>query len=291
MQVSKTYTGEVTLEEKRIDRPRSYGGNTVTTISVYPSKVDTLNRIIADFLQGCGVDADYKTGPDSEWPFLWIYGVPFLFGMTGTSDYPNFYNPYNSRSITTTNPAGAAINLFSGAKYSFGLVFAGNPKNGFYLRFKPYNTTSVSSSLVLRFVKGQNIINGASSVLWSTYNGPDTLGATYLTTGFEAVDFDGNTPIEKSYTGTTRMYYTPLLQTLSENMEYNEGALPLVPLMIGPYRANGIYLRPRNYGLPVANSFTVEVQNEITVGGRSFLITNSDSPSISMANMGLIETT
>lgn len=300
MQVSKTYTGTVTLEDKTEKREYSYGQ--ASTITCYPSKIDTLNSIVAQFLyEECGVDARYGVGKRSDYSFLWIYGVPFLLGMTGANNQLYFYQPFGGGSSQKSNYASTNtatdISLFSGARYSFGLVFAGNPNTGFCLRFKQYNSTAVTNVLILRFMKSENLINGADSVLWSAINhdattqGSTTATATNLFTGFRAIDVAGNEPIEESYSGNTSMNYSCLLQSLSAHRNYNEGALPLVPLTIGPYRANGIYLRPRGFGLPSTHTLTTEVQAEVTIGDRSFLIASSDTMSYNTMNMGLIETT
>lgn len=305
MQVSRTFQGEVTLEDATVDRPRSYGGDTAINIKVYPSKLKALNEPIAQFLQtDCHMsweDAHYETGPDSEWPFLWIYGVPFLFAVTGTSNSMYFYYPafagsgYIGSTGYQSGGEAASVSPFSGSKYAFKLSFCGNPKTCFCLRFSGYSAVtgnSTSLTLPLVFAKAQNIINGADSTLWRIRNysvGQPTYSyALYY--GFFGMDIGTRRKLMQDTIPSSMVQYCPLLWTIKEHKNANEGALPLVPFMVGPYRLNGVYLSPRNYDLPNPNAVTAELQTEITIGNRSFLVTNSNSTG-SYINMGLIETT
>lgn len=301
MQITKSYEGTVTLEAATEAREYSYGYN--RTINVYPSKVDTINEIIAGFLRSeCGVNAYYETRTGSDYPFLWIYNVPFLFNIPGAERYVVFYPPLGSAgttssTVSSTSSTTTQTNLFftDGVRYSFGLVFCGNSNTGFSLRFK---FTSVSTNLVFRFMKCENIINGTDAVMWSSTNvyadGTSTLpsGGSGVSAvgGMNGIDLDDGS-INKDSFSTAAMIYDPRLHTKAVHRTSNDGALPLVPLLIGPYRANGIYLRPRGFNLLNAHSLGTEVQAEVTIGGRSFLITNSDGISPMLINMGLIETT
>lgn len=297
MQVTKTYSGTAALGATA-SRLVSYGASTKAT--VYPAKVDTVNQIIADFLRvQCGVDAYYTTsGADAS--FLWIWGVPFLFSISGKNSYASFYGPGSGTALNSGSESANQYNmgnskLFNGetGTYSFGLVFAGNPNNGFALRFKTYGTSSVSQYFVIRFMKCTNLINGKDAVVWSArniYSSGDANSATVLLGGMNGIDLDsGNVNLDSF--STALINYDPVLHTKAIHRTANGGALPLVPLVIGPYRTNGIYLRPVGFSLPSAASVTTEVQHEMTVGTRSFLITNNDSISTSYINMGLIETT
>lgn len=296
MQISKSYSGTVTLESATVQRDASYGGT--TKLTHYPTKVNTFNQIVADFLSSvCKVDAYYGYGNLSDHPFLWIYGVPFLFGFTTNNNYPTFYSPkgISSRSCSTYYSGTAStISFYSGNIYNFTLYFAGNPDTGFYLRFKSYSGTAPANTLVLRFMKAENLINGSPAVLWSPLN-YNTLasssGTSPLYTGWYAADIPNVKGIDIDSITTSPIVYTSLLYTVPPNQEYNEGVLPLIPLMVGPYRVNGIYLYPRNFALPKAVSNTMEIQTEITIGNRSFLITCDESMYSNTANMGLIETT
>lgn len=297
MQVTKTYSGTAALGATA-SRPVSYGASTKAT--VYPAKVDTVNQIIADFLRvECGVDAYYTTG-GADASFLWIWGVPFLFSISGKNSFAAFYGPGSGTALNSGSESANKYNMgnskmFSGetGTYSFGLVFAGNPNNGFALRFKTYGSSSISQYFVARFMKCTNLINGKDSVVWSGQNiyssGNDT-SATLLLGGMNGIDLDsGNVNLDSF--STALINYEPILHTKPVHRTANGGALPLVPLVIGPYRTNGIYLRPVGFALPSAASVTTEVQHEMTVGTRSFLITNNDSIAPSYINMGLIETT
>lgn len=299
MQVTKTYSGEVTLEDAAVKRLVSYGVS--TTVSVYPSKVDTVNSIIAEFLSSeCGVDAVYASGGGED-TFLWIYGAPFLFSIAGSNSYAAFYGPMYGSALNSGSESGTQYNagtskLFNGdtGTYSFGLVFAGNPNTGFSLRFKPYNSRSVSGNFVIRIMKCVNLINGLDSVVWSAvnvYSSGNNTDITPLLGGMNGIDLEAGGAIKEDSFSNTLLSYDPLLHTKAIHRTSNDSALPLVPLCIGPYRANGIYLRPYGFALPNAASITTEVQAEITVSGRSFLVTNSDSLSAGYINMGLIETT
>lgn len=297
MQVTKTYSGTAALGSTA-SRIVSYGATTKAT--VYPAKVDTVNQIIADFLRvQCGVDAYYTTG-GADASFLWIWGVPFLFSISGKNSYAAFYGPGSGTALNSGSESGTQYNagaskLFNGetGTYSFGLVFAGNPNNGFALRFKTYGSSSISQYFVARFMKCTNLINGNDAVVWSGQNifsSGNATTATVLLGGMNGIDLDGGSVNLGSFS-TALINYDPLLHTKAIHKAANNGALPLVPLTIGPYRANGIYLRPVGFALPSAASVTTEVQHEMTVGSRSFLITNNDSLATSYINMGLIETT
>lgn len=293
MQISETFSGEVTLEAKTESRERSFGST--GTVSVYPSKVDTINSIIANFLRvTCGVDAYYEERDGSDYRFLWIYDVPFLLSFSGTANNAVFYPPFGAASVSTSTDGTSVSNFFSGAKYSFGIVFCGNPNNGFSMRFKTYNSTSVSTNLVLRFMRGENIINGENGVVWnakSIYSTGNQSDASPMLGGANGVDLNNRTVSAESFSTGADMYYTPRLFTKEVHRTSNDGALPLVPLCIGPYRINGMYLHPRHFGLPAAHSLSTEVQAEVTIGDRSFLVTANESGGCSYINMGLIETT
>lgn len=299
MQVTKTYSGTVSLEDAAERRTISFG--TSSTVSVYPSKVDTVNTIIANFLRTeCGVDAWYMPKSGSTDSFLWIWGVPFLFNIAGKNSYAAFYGPLSGSALNAGAASSPKYNaglstLFNGetGTYSFGLVFAGNPNNGFALRFKTYNSTSVSQYFAIRFMKCVNLINGLNSVVWGAENVYSTNSDTtsVLLGGLNGIDLNADGTIKEDSFSNTLMAYDPLLRTKPVHHSSNGGALPLVPLCVGPYRANGIYLRPVGFGIPYAVSVSTEVQAEITVSGRSFLVTNSDSININYINMGLIETT
>lgn len=299
MQVSKTYAGTVSLGTT-VKRLVSYGVS--STASVYSSKVDTVNSIIAQFLaEECGVDARYQSGAESGDSFLWIYNVPFLFNIAGTNSYASFYGPLSGAALNSGTDVSPTYNkglskLFDGESgtYSFGLVFAGNPDNGFSLRFKTYNTSSISRYFIIRFMKCVNLINSLQSVVWSAENifssGDDTT-ASDLLGGMRGIDLNADGSIKTDSFSNNPLVYRPLLDTNRVHKTSNAGALPLVPLNIGPYRANGIYLRPCFFGLPNSASSTAEIQAEVTISGRSFLITNTDGISNGSINMGLIETT
>lgn len=295
MQVSKTLSGTIRLEEKAVDRIASYGAT--TKISVYPSKIDTINYVIADFLSGtCGVDAWYGSKGEEEDSFLWIYGAPFLYACTGTSGGINIYGPYNGSRINSVASGATAAVTFLGAHnkdtntvdYSFKAVFTGNPSNGFILRFMGMNSTSFAGYAGIRYMRAENIINGADAVVFGRYA---TYNATAVT-GLNGIDlFGGYTPMNKESFSTSLMTFDPILHTKAVHMTSNDGAIPLVPINIGPYRVNGIFHRPAYYNLPPTVATSVEILPEITIGGRSFLITTSDSQATNGFNMGLIETT
>lgn len=302
MQVTKSYSGTVSLESSTTSRTVSYG--VATTSAVYPSKVDAINTIIANFLRTeCGVDAWYMAKSGSTDSFLWIWGVPFLFNIAGTNSYAAFYGPLSGSALNSGSDGTSSVKyntglskLFNGTtgEYSFSLLFAGNPNNGFSLRFKTYNSNSISQYFVIRFMKCYNLINDLDAVVWSginVYSNNNADTATVLLGGMNGIDLNANGTIKEDSFSTYLMQYDPLLRTKAVNKTSNDGALPLVPLCVGPYRTNGIYLRPVGFNLPYAMSATTEVQAEITVSGRSFLLTNSDNISVNFINMGMIETT
>jgi len=294
MQVSKTFSGEVTLEEATVKRLVSYGA--AATSAVYPSKVDTVNTIIADFLRGtCGVDAWYGAKGEVEDSFLWIYGAPFLFNISGANNYAQFYGPCYGSAISSDRNTSNYVycTMFADNAYSFGLVFAGNPENGFCLRIKTYNSNYPSAIFAMRFMKCSNLINGSDAVVFSgRITDYASSSSDNAPAGMNGIDLSGpGGLIAPASFSSSVMTYTPLLQTKKVHKTANEGALPLVPLCVGPYRANGIYLRPIGFALPNSVGASVEVLPEITISGRSFLLTNSDSFSAGYINMGLIETT
>lgn len=303
MQVTKSYAGTVALESSTASRALSYG--TTATTNVYPSKVNTVNNIIANFLSSeCGVDAWYGAKSGSADSFLWIYGVPFLFNILGNTSYAAFYGPLSGNALLngsdgTSSNVGynrGLSKLFNGetGTYSFSLIFAGNPNNGFSLRFKTYGSNSISQYFMFRFMKGSNLINGLNAVVWSAtsiYSNGSPDIATPLLGGMNGIDLNANGTIKEDSFSTATLSYDPLLHTKAVHKTSNGGALPLLPLRVGPYRMNGIYYRPAGFNLPNSASVTSEIQAEITVSGRSFLITNTDSIGLTHINMGLIETT
>lgn len=110
-----------TLGEK--DR-RPYYWNASSSYDLY--SVEDINISILDFLVECGVDSAFEVREGSVYPWLWIFNTPYLF-----------YHTSSNQVCVNISPAAANMvyNIAAeGAQFCY-VVFSGNPKSAFVLRF------------------------------------------------------------------------------------------------------------------------------------------------------------
>lgn len=304
MQLRKYYNGSISALGSTRARTYSYGNT--RTISQYDNKTDFINQTIADFLHDdCGVDATYEIRQGSTEKFLWIYGVPFLFSensISGTSlTGINCYGPTIGNISVQSLSYTQRIYIFaspSNVLYNFSLVFAGNPKNGFCLRFSPYNSTSIVANTNLIFVKTKNILNNKDSVVFNYPAQSFTVPGPIKNCYFVDINDDGSPDLVNT-SFSYMIGYFPHLLSLPNNLsfDFSDNKFPLVPIMFGYCKANGIYCVPTGFGLPAAQSGTIEVQPEIEIAGRKFIVTSIDGNNGSASNgaiyinLGLIDVT
>lgn len=282
MQVTKAFSGTLANIGSTSARPYKFG-NTVTHTG-YWEKIDFINQTISDFLNEMGVDAAYEARQDDPNKFLWINGVPFLYFCNSSYERWGIATLYNGASSNLSNSAN--VMLFYGASsgiYSFSLIFTGNPKGAFSLRFKGYNSTAVSSYTFVRYIKSKNLLNGKDSLVWVLENGTANLG------NCNGIDLNADGTLDPDSFSNTTITYLPSLAAKPINKTSGEGHFPLIPLLFGIWKPHGVYCHVRGFGLPDAMGTTVENQTEIEISGRRFINTTAENLGSGFINIGLIE--
>ncbi len=282
MQVIRAFSGTLPAVGSAAARPFSFG--MTNTASMYTNKVDFVNQTIADFLHDdCGVDAVYEARDGSTHRFLWICDVPFFFSMASNVNVFTVYGPYSTTAL------GQTFSLFSGAAagaYSFSLAFTGNPATGFALRFKVYNATSIQTNILFRFMKATNLCNGKQSLVW-VYGNDATIANTIPNAN--GIDLNEDGSMDRDGFSSTVVAYHPSLNAKTANKLGAQGKFPLVPMLIGIWKPEGIYCHIRGFDLPEALSISTEIQTELMISGRRFINTVAESPRAGFINMGLVE--
>lgn len=287
MQISKSYSGTMDNLGSTSARQVSYG--VTTTETTYWNRNDFINQTIADFLHNdCGVDAFYEVREGSNNKFLWIYGVPFLFSQTtittSSVQYSRFYGPLYGTALSYVSSR-----LFSAATtaiYKFSLCFCGDPNNGFSLRFKMYNSTSLTNEFKFVFCKAKNMLTEKESVVF-LFGNPAPASATI--SNCNGIDKNEDGSLDDENFSNATILYSPVLQTKNVIKTGGGGKFPLVPINFGIWKSTGFYLHPIGFDLPSALGSSIEAQTEVSISGRRFIVTTRDSPSSSYINAGLIE--
>ena len=286
MQISKSYSG--TLPSVGSTSNRTYIFGVASTATVYQVKLDFINQTIADFLHDeCGVDAAYEVryGDTNKW--LWMNGVPFLFVLRSNSSGVWLSVPYDTSAPTSNY----SISVFSGKSsgiYSFSLLFAGNPRTGFSLRFKAYNSAAVAPT-GFRFMKAKNVANGKDAMVF-VYGNP-SINTPGVGGNANGIDLNEDGTIDPASFSGVYISYLFSLYGKDVNKNSAKGKFPLVPMMAGIWQLTGIYCHIRGFGIPAAQSCTTEMQTEIEISGRRFLNTVAEAAGGSYINIGLIEVT
>ncbi len=301
MQISKSYSG--TVENPAVTSARATSWGVTSKPNLYTNLVDFLNQTVADFLHNdCGVDAVYEVRAGSDYKFLWIYNVPFLFNPSYSSSYPmtNFVGPLSAAFLSNgqgQSNSNWSSKLFAeiptaanGGSYAFGLIFSGNPNTGFMLRIKTYPGTAISSVFSFCFARARNLLNEKDAVVWK-YR-PYTNASPYFNECMNGVDLEEDDSMDVESFSTNVAVFSHILDTKKVLRTSNPGKLPLVPMAVGGiWRLAGVFQRPANFNLPVANTATVEQQTEIQIAGRKFIVASNDISNANMMNFGLIEVT
>ena len=298
MQISKSYSG--TVESPAVTSSRDISWGVTSKQNLYTNLVDFVNQTVAAFLHNdCGVDAVYEVREGSDYKFLWIYHVPFLFAPAARSSYPmtNFCGPLSAVILSTGqyNNATWYSKLFAGiptaangGSYAFGLIFSGNPNTGFMLRIKTYPGTAISSVFSFCFARARNLLNEKDAVVWK-YR-PYTNASPYFNECMNGVDLEEDDSMDVESFSTNVAVFSHILDTKKVLRTSNPGKLPLVPMVVGGiWQLAGVFQRPANFNLPVANTATVEQQTEIQIAGRKFIVASNDISNANMMNFGLIE--
>ena len=298
MQISRAFEGNISAAGSASSRQISYGAS--TNISSYQNRVDFVNQTIADFLKNdCGVNAAYEVREGSDYKFLWVYNVPFLFSPPGaTTYYFSFYGPYNGSSLnpgTSSTSSGSSgilngvsgyslffTNAASSTAYKFALYFDGDAENGFILRVKCQTASSISSGFLFGFAKAANMINGKNSVVWK-------YGAGYMY--WNGIDLNDDGTMDEGSFSKDNVRIDQMLFSKEVNHTSASGKLPLVPINVGIWKTKNIYKRPLGFNLPVPHTTATESQVAIEISGRKFLVgsTESENGSSSYPSFGLLE--
>ena len=310
MQIFRQYTGEV-IGTETAARPTCYGAT--GTYMCIEARREFFNQSIADFLHDdCGVDAAYEIRGGDTLKYLWINNVPFIFQFTSASTFYLLYSPYNSNAnylIMGNSSAESAYYVFesqASGNYNFGLSFVGTPDN-FVFRIRPYNNSWYNSYYTcLTFIRGESLLTGKSVSMWSKGNafytsssGTKSNGEGKPMFGVEIND-DGTPDWENfAFKGSSSLFavhYIPLLSSIASVYNTGPSKIPLVPVVIGPWKTKGLYLYPSTCPtVPSAVQINTEIQTEFeTADGRRFinLVFPFNSASISYyANIGMIEVT
>lgn len=283
MQITKAFSG--TLADVGSTSSRRYSFGYASTVTAYWNRVDFINQTIADFLRDdCGVDAAYEARQGDENKFLWIHGVPFLYYAPYNYERWRVWPPFGG----TASSASSYVALFSSynsGAYSFSLVFTGNPRGAFSLRFKQYNSTSVTSSSMARYIRAKNLLTGGDSLVWAFDSGTSNLG------NCNGIDRKSDGTLDADSFSTAAITYLPSADAKPVNKTSGGGRFPLIPLLFGIWKPLGVYCHIRGFDLPAAMAASVENQTEIEISGRRFINTTSESLSSGYINIGLVEVT
>lgn len=283
MQITKGFSG--TLADVGSTSSRRYSFGYASTVTTYLNRVDFINQVIADFLHNdCGVDAAYEARYGEENKFLWINGVPFLY-YTNSSQERWYVAPPFGGSTSSTSSYVALFRSYNSGVYSFSLMFTGNPNGAFSLRFKPYDSTSVTSSSMARYIKAKNLLTNRDSLVWVFDSGTANLG------NCNGIDRKSDGSPDADSFSTASITYLPSISAKPVNKTSGEGRFPLVPLLFGIWRPLDVYCHIRGFDLPAAMAANVENQTEIEISGRRFINTTSESLGSGYINIGLIEVT
>lgn len=299
MQISKSYSG--TVENPAVTSSREISWGVTSKQNLYTNLVDFVNQTVADFLHNdCGVDTVYEVREGSDYKFLWIYNVPFLFTPAAVSSYSMtyFYGPLSTTALSTGQYGSSSTyhsKLFAeiptkanGGSYDFGLVFSGNPNTGFMLRFKYYSGTSIGQTFNFCFAKAKNLLNGKDAVVWKYRSSMSA--SPYFNEYMNGVDLNDDGSVAADSFSASVSAFSGILNTKEVLRTSNPGKLPLVPMIVGGiWRVDGIFQRPTNFNLPVANAATMEQQTEIQLSGRNFILAAIDAVNTNYMNFGLIE--
>lgn len=296
MQVSKSYEGSIETAGSPSARQVSFGAT--GTVSNYQNRVDFVNQTIADFLHDeCGVNAVYEAREGSEYKFLWVYDVPFLFSPTSSSYYYfGFYGPFygtslNPGSSSTANGSTGVLNgsvgysLFfantaSAVAYKFTLYFDGDPENGFVLRVQ-CQSASISNGFLFAFAKATNLINGKDAVAWKYGAGINW---------WNGIDLDKDGTMDPGSFSSDYVPITPYARTKAVDHTNNPGKIPLIPITAGLWKLKNMYQRPFGFDLPEAVITTTPNQVAVDIAGRRFVVTNVDNTgTTAYLSCGLIE--
>ncbi len=286
MQVTKAYAGTLVGSNVSSSRPTQFGNT--KNLAGYWDKIDFINQTIADFLKKeCGVEAAYESRHGEANKYLWIYGAPFLFYQYSTSSTSfNFAGPYTSSfSVNVPGVSGyTSLSFYSAAAardYSFSIVFTGNPKTGFTLRFINYNAKVPNNGYYVSFIKAKNLLNQKDSVVWK---------AVGLKTCY-GIDLNEDGMPDKESMPAAVLNFENRAYTEAANKAVSGGNFPLIPMRFGIWKPEGFYLFPDKFGVPAALGANTEMQTEIEISGRKFINTVPETTSYSYINLGLIEVT
>lgn len=263
MNVLKSYSGTVS-NNTTVSRVKTYFST--SNISVHGGKTDAFNEILESFLQECHVDASYDGN------FLWIDGVPFHFYFSGTNVFFNLYFPNNETAVTGSTSIGA---IFNGLNYNFDLKLIGEPKSCFWLMVSTnYTTKSFSTgSFSLGMAKGKNIFDDSDVRLYKAafYNGGTTgYGNSDAPYACELDDDGKFLDIGHSITAIDKTYFNYRIGTISNDFSVNQGKLPLVKCMNGPFIYNDVYQLPLNSGLNASSSANNSVPYFYFIDGETY---------------------
>lgn len=319
MQVVKNYSGTINAGTSSA---REYTYGQTSTTSIFTNVSDFICETIANFLHDdCGVEeAVYEAREGSNYKFLWIFNIPFLFypvsGGSGSSAYrcTNFYSPfsmgycngksgYSSTSYASTL-LSAALTANTDVDYGFGLYFDGNPKSAFSLRFSIYGASTPSAYFHFNFVKCKNVLSGKDSIIWTfvTNNNGSSSSAWSASTRTIALDLNENGTIDTD-SGETGLEEKHTVTVCSTGMKTkNPGKFPLIPVTFGSiYISNDLYLVPYNFGIPSTESVTKAIIPTVTIANKEFIVSSmvsstqssnaSNEKSYNYIGLGLIDTT
>lgn len=227
-------------------RPLAYG----LSRSNISMQTDVLNEAAAQCLSAIGVDAQYATRDDEEYPWLWIEGVPFLLGRTPNSTAIYFATGSNNYVVSSTISASEVT-----------VVACGNP-NGVYCLFL---YTGSTYRAVFYFGKIWNIFN----TIEYGFAYADSKIRVYDMESWESLIFEDGSFNPKAYVRSTLK-------------EFIGDSFPLAPVSITVASDDmstrtvyfkGVYTYPMEMNLPSASS--TPYQREILIGDRKFLVSGT----------------
>lgn len=261
-------------------RPIRVGSSAATNYLIVS---DLWNETVATFLAECGVNAAFEVREGSEYPFLWIDDFPYLLTRGTASD--------QTLRCHTPGNISLKINIFDGGVITkvrtMGLVFNGNPKGWFTLRFFDENFTESSGFVGFGITQSMVSLRKYSviSLLVSNTNKdvisyPNESGSHYIS---EYMSIDR----EVSELDISSVSVAPEFIKSDFGIKF-----PLIPITsvlsgvtlvdIGRYR----YVNAQN--LPSYKNWDILYQPEFELGGRKFWLSSRSLDAPDQFSLGLV---
>lgn len=250
----KSFSGSVSSNtSEKINK--SYGMSVTESIS--RERTDILNNALVEFLDECGVNANYDGN------YLWINGAPVTFYFYQSYNHYQCHFPFNTNAIAGSTSTTDIFNT-NGLDYNFKVRLLGEPTAAFLLIIsRGYTTPSFNQAF--GFFKAKNIMNERSSRIFS-------YGSNF--NSIYAIDLDDEGLPVNIGRGTVSGV-TSCLNLIPADYSNNAGKYPLIEWNPAIFKAEGCYYGLTNSPLPNGNSVTSDAQTFIRLGEDVYYVSYS----------------